>query len=80
MTTEKKEQNKSSNPFNFDRTNANDCLNIPIAVLQYHRNTLFSSWQTLEIQQAQTTDPAVHTFLNQINETFFNAWVQFGRV
>jgi hypothetical protein len=74
---ELKKQNTSPNSLNFDRINAEDCLNIPIAILRYHQVSLFNSWQTLEIQQSQTDDPIVYALLNQINDTLFNAWLQF---
>jgi len=52
-------------------------LTIPEAVLVYHRNALFSSWQALEKQQSQVTDPEIYTRLDQINRILFSAWAQF---
>ncbi|WP_440948128.1 hypothetical protein ACSAZL_07800 [Methanosarcina sp. T3] len=50
-------------------------LTIPVAVLVYHRDTLFSSWQALERQQELTTDPEIRERLDQINQILFSAWV-----
>jgi len=52
-------------------------MDIPVAILNYHRDTLFSSWQALEQQQEQTTDPDIHAKLDRINQILFSAWVVF---
>jgi hypothetical protein len=52
-------------------------LTIPEAVLVYHRNALFCSWQALEKQQFQVTDPEVYRRLDQINTILFSAWLTF---
>lgn len=52
-------------------------LTIPEAILTYHRDMLFSSWQTLERQQKQVTDPEVYQRLDQINNILFSAWLTF---
>jgi hypothetical protein len=52
-------------------------LTIPVAVLVYHRDTLFSSWQALERQQELTNDPEIRERLDQINQILFSAWVMF---
>jgi hypothetical protein len=54
-----------------------DSLDIPKAIMRYHQDSLFRSWQVLESQQSQTTDPEIHAVLNIINQTLFSAWVQF---
>ena len=52
-------------------------LTIPEAVLVYHRNALFCSWQALEKQQSQVTDPEVYWRLDRINQILFSAWLLF---
>ena len=52
-------------------------MDIPEVVLNYHRDTSFSSWQALERQQEQITDLEVRERLDQINQTLFSAWLQF---
>ena len=50
---------------------------LPEAILIFHRNALFHSWQALEQQQSQVTDPEVYRKLDQVNQTLFSAWMIF---
>lgn len=51
--------------------------------LELFRDTLFSTWMTLEqLQDLPSTSksPALYEELDHMNLTFFNAWIQFRRL
>lgn len=57
-----------------------DYISIPDAILTYHRDILFSSWQALELQLSQVnsvTDPEVYHALDSRATILFSAWLQF---
>ncbi|MPM79003.1 hypothetical protein SDC9_126019 [bioreactor metagenome] len=59
--------------------NISERMTIPEAILDYHRDSLFASWQALEQQLEQVTDPEIYARLDRVNQILFSAWVQFRR-
>lgn len=62
------------------RCNDLDYISIPDAILRYHRETLFFSWQNLELQLARIDpekDPDIYQALDERACVLFSAWIQF---
>lgn len=58
-------------------------LSIPDALINYVRDTVFSTWQTLELQLAQVDpvqDPEMYQALDERAATLFNSWLSFRYV
>lgn len=67
--------------FNF--SSSTDFLTIPDSLITYARDTVFSTWQTIELQLSQVDpakDPEMYQALDDRANTLFNAWVEFRYV
>lgn len=67
----------------FDFDSSTTFLTIPDALISYTRDTVFSTWQVLELQLSQVDpakDPDIYSALDDRANTLFNSWLQFRRV
>ncbi|MDY0283920.1 MAG: hypothetical protein RBQ82_05355 [Synergistaceae bacterium] len=63
--------------------NSTDFLTIPDSLIAYTRDTVFSTWQIIELQLSQVDpvkDPDVYQALDCRANTLFNSWLAFRRV
>jgi len=66
--------------FNF--SSSTDFLTIPDSLITYARDTVFSIWQTIELQLSQVDqvkDPDIYQALDDRANTLFNSWLAFRR-
>jgi hypothetical protein len=54
-----------------------DFSTIPDAIIAYARDTVFSTWQSLERQLGEVIDPEIGEVLDRKAESMFNIWLQF---
>jgi len=62
--------------------NSTDFLTIPDSLITYTRDTVFSTWQIIELQLSQVDpvkDPDVYQALDCRANTLFEVWLQFRR-
>jgi hypothetical protein len=64
--------------YSFDNTT--DFSTIPNALIAYARDTVFSTWQSLERQLTEVADPEMRKVLDQKAESMFYIWLQFRGV
>jgi len=60
--------------------NSTDFLTIPDSLITYTRDTVFSTWQIIELQLSQVDpvkDPDVYQALDCRANTLFEVWLQF---
>ena len=62
--------------------NSTDFLTIPDSLITHTRDTVFSTWQIIELQLSQVDpvkDPDVYQALDCRANTLFEVWLQFRR-
>jgi len=60
--------------------NSTDFLTIPDSLITYTRDTVFSTWQIIEMQLSQVDpvkDPDIYHALDDRANTLFNSWLAF---
>lgn len=62
--------------------NSTDFLTIPDSLIAHTRDTIFSTWQIIELQLSQVDpakDPDIYQALDCRANTLFNSWLAFRR-